>query len=80
MRWSIGFRTPGHPLSAHSERVGAGAQMRVQDRMQVLARRPESDRAWLLHSYTGHRAVVAASLQMRERRIGAEFAPAAAGP
>ena len=38
-------------LTAHSETVGVGGQMRVRNRMQVFANRRESNRAWLLHAF-----------------------------
>ena len=42
--------TPRYLVSAHSETVGAGGQMRVRNLMRVFANLRESNRAWLLHA------------------------------
>ena len=55
------------PGTAHSNTVGAGGQMRVQNRMQVFATRRESNRAWLLHASTSTASVVAASDKKQKR-------------
>jgi hypothetical protein len=49
-------------FSAHCASVAAGEKMRVEDRMQVFASRGESDRAWLLHAWSGSARMVAAFL------------------
>jgi hypothetical protein len=61
------------PSRARSETRGPSAQMRVRDRMQVFADWRESDRAWLLHAWSGSAgldAVVTALVLAAFRRLG----------